>query len=419
MGAAGDMLCAALYDLLDDGMRNAYIDEMNASGLPGVKVVAKADSKCGIAGTHMHVTIDGVEEAEHHHDHEYHDHEHDHHDHDHHHDHHDHNHDHHDHHHHTHHHASMQDVEQIIDSTTFSDKVKKDAKKVYEIIAAAESKAHGKPVAEVHFHEVGMMDAIADVLGACRLIEMLGVQNVYSSPVRVGFGEVHCAHGIMPVPAPATAYILQGVPTYAGDIRGEMCTPTGAALLTYFAKFIDNPELVTQKIGYGTGHKDFERANVVRAYLGNVCTDKHDSGNKDAIVELACNIDDMTGEAIGCAIDIIREAGALDVYTTSAMMKKDRPGVVLTILCKPEDEQKIVSMVFKHTSSWGLRRRDVERYIMDRDFKTVKTEYGDISIKEGSGFGVKKYKPEYEDVVKAASKYGVSFEEVIKRCVIE
>ncbi len=451
MGAAGDMLGAALYELLDDTDRKKYIDEINSAGIKGVTVEAKPDTKAGIAGTHMSVIINGVEESaegihahdhdHHHHDEHDHDHDHDHHhhdehDHDHHHDDHDHHHDHHDHEHgHHHHHASLADVHTMIGSTSFSDRVKKDACAVYDLIAAAESRAHGRDVSEIHFHEVGMKDAIIDVLGVCRLIEMVSPDHIYASPVRVGFGEVRCAHGVVPVPAPATAYLLEGIPVYSGDIRGEMCTPTGAALLKYFAEeFRNMPPMSIDSTGYGCGTKEFERANCVRALLGcSVPADSENVGSpaagrsseseestgndrqsiaRDGVTELATNIDDMTGEELGYAAEIMREAGALDVFFTPVYMKKNRPGYILTVLCRSEDEEKMCGLFFKHTSTWGIRRRDVERRYMETHFETRDIGGETVRYKVGEGYGVTKSKPEYEDIARIATGQGVSLREM-------
>ena len=252
MGAAGDMLTAALLELLPD--REAFLAELNAIGLPEVSVTAEPSTKCGILGTHVSVKVHGVEEGEHEHSHD-HDHDHDQ-DHD-----HDHDHD--------HHHTGLPDVERIISGLRVSETVKRNALAVYGLIAEAESRAHGRPVPEIHFHEVGDMDAIADVTAVCMLMERLAPERVMATPVHVGSGHVRCAHGIMPVPAPATAYILQGVPTYGGRVKGELCTPTGAALLKYFVDaFGDQPVLRVSAIGYGMGKKDFKAANCVRAMLG-------------------------------------------------------------------------------------------------------------------------------------------------------
>ena len=304
MGAAGDMLTAALLELVPD--RQAFVDKMNVLGLPGVRVSAEPAVKCGITGTHIKVTVSGEEEIS--------EDVHDHHDHEHHHD-HDHEH-HHDHEHGHHHHTSLQDIAAIIDGLDVSGRVKADAKAVYALIAGAESRVHGHPVEEVHFHEVGAMDAVADVVGVCLLMEQIGAESVCASPVHVGSGHVRCAHGILPVPAPATALLLEGIPTYGGSVQGELCTPTGAALLTEFAdKFGPMPVMKVEAIGYGCGNKDFEQANVVRAMLGQT---EDDTG---VVPELSLNVDDMTAEEIGFAVEQLFKAGAYEVYTVPIMMK--------------------------------------------------------------------------------------------------
>ena len=311
----------------------------------------------------------------------------------------------------------------MIDATSFSDKVKADACAVYDLIAAAESRAHNAEVSEIHFHEVGMKDAVIDVLGVCRLIEMISPAHIYASPVRVGFGEVKCAHGIVPVPAPATAYLLEGIPVYAGDIRGEMCTPTGAALLKFYAEeFRNMPVMSIDDTGYGCGSKDFERANCVRAMLGSAAGDTAASAGASAggtsrtgVVELATNIDDMTGEALGYAAEAMREAGALDVFFTPVYMKKERPGYMLTVLCRSEDEESMTALFFKHTSTWGIRRRDVERHYMDTRIETRDTEFGPVRFKTGTGYGVTKSKPEYEDIARIADERGMSIRDIHDR----
>lgn len=249
MGAAGDMLTAALVELLPDP--SAFIAELNGLGLPGVEIVQEKAEKCGIAGTHISVKIHGEEEGGHHHHHE-HGHEHS-----------------HSHGHAHHHHSGMHDIEHIVSGLPVSEKVKADILAVYGQIAQAESKAHGVPVQEIHFHEVGTLDAVADITAVCMLMEKLNVDQVVASPVHVGSGHVHCAHGILPVPAPATATILQGVPIYGGGVKGELCTPTGAALLKHFVSMFGNmPVMTVSAIGYGMGKKDFAAANCLRAMLG-------------------------------------------------------------------------------------------------------------------------------------------------------
>ena len=292
MGAAGDMLAAALYELLDDNDRKLFLDTMNSALPDDVSIEVRPETKCGVSGSHFDVLINGEREESidthggshehththshsHAHTHEYvHGHEYTH-THEHIHDHdysHTHSHIHGDHLHEAGHHAhhSMADVENIIKGfNSINSDVRNDILEVYKVIAAAESRAHGVDVSEIHFHEVGMMDAIIDVTSVCLLMHMLKADEVYASPVRVGKGFVKCAHGILPVPAPATAYILMGIPTYAGDIEAELCTPTGAALLRHFVKsFGEQPLMSVEKIGYGMGTKDFEVCNCVRSLLG-------------------------------------------------------------------------------------------------------------------------------------------------------
>ncbi len=286
MGAAGDMLTAALLELLTEEQQNEFVEKMNKLGIPGVEVQKSVVSKCGINGTHVKVLVNGEEEGElmlhhHHHDEEHsHEHEHTHehshecehaHEHEHTHEHsHEHEHDHDHGHTHTHSHHGMADIEHIVmGHLDIPENVKKDIMAVYGEIAQAESVAHGKPIDEIHFHEVGTMDAVADITAVCLLIDMIKPEKIIASPVHVGSGTVRCAHGVLPVPAPATAYILRGVPIYGGKIKSELCTPTGAALLKHFvSSFGDMPIISLTKIGYGMGYKDFPQANCVRAFLG-------------------------------------------------------------------------------------------------------------------------------------------------------
>ena len=410
MGAAGDMLTAALLELTED--RQAFLDKMNSIGLPGVRVEAEESVKCGITGTHMKVTVNGAEEEsadaeEHPHEH-LHEHDHDHvHDHDHGHP-HEHDGDHeHAHEHGHHHHASAAEIGTLIDSLDVSERVKKDAKAVYALIAEAESKVHGRPVTEIHFHEVGTLDAVADVVGVCLLMEALSPDQVIVSPVHTGSGHVHCAHGILPVPAPATALILQGIPSYGGQVRGELCTPTGAALLKHFASgFGDRPVMTVEKIGYGMGKKDFERANCVRAFLGE------SEGRREIISKLECNLDDMTGEDIGFAMEQLFAAGAFEVYTQPVGMKKSRPGVLLTVICSTGDADRLAGEMMKHTTTLGIRRQDLSRYVLKRKVETVDTPCGKVRVKYASGMGVTRSKAEYDDLAALARERNVSLNAV-------
>lgn len=463
MGAAGDMLTAALLELMPDP--DAVVAELNGLGIPGVEFSKEAMSKCGIGGTHMTVKVHGEEESEemfhHHHDHgtfedcketdenhqdqnhldhshahvhshesacpvhEEHDHHHDH-DHsceahEHHHDHqvvtgfddthhHEHTHEHsHDGHHH-HHHSSLHDIKHIVcDHLNLPEQVKQDVMAVYGLIAEAESHAHGVPVTEIHFHEVGTMDAIADITAVCLLMHHIAPDQVIVSPVHVGSGHVHCAHGILPVPAPATAYILNGVPMYGGAVKGELCTPTGAALLKHFAtRFGDMPVMRTEAIGYGMGKKDFEQANCIRAMLGEM----EDAG--DSVLQLECNVDDMTAEELGFAMETILAAGALEVYTVPVGMKKSRPGTLLSVLCHEDQKEKLVRVIFQNTTTIGVREHSCSRYTLKRSFETVQTPYGEVQKKISSGYGVTREKYEYEDLARIAREQGISLAEVRK-----
>ena len=415
MGAAGDMLTAALLELMPDP--DAVVAELNGLGIPGVEFSREAMSKCGIGGTHMTVKVHGEEESEemfhHHHDHDHSLEEHDHHED------HDHSHGEHDHHHdhsceaHDHHHSSLHDIEHIVcGHLNLPDQVKQDVMAVYGLIAEAESHAHSVPVTEIHFHEVGTMDAIADITAVCLLMHKIAPDQVIVSPVHVGSGHVHCAHGILPVPAPATAYILNGVPMYGGAVKGELCTPTGAALLKHFAtRFGDMPVMRTEAIGYGMGKKDFEQANCIRAMLGET----EDSGDK--VMQLECNVDDMTAEELGFAAETILAAGALEVYTVPVGMKKSRPGTLLSVLCHEDAKEKLVRVIFQNTTTIGVREHSCSRYTLKRSFETVKTPYGEVQKKISSGYGVTREKYEYEDLARIARAQGMSLAEVRKSII--
>ena len=301
-------------------------------------------------------------------------------------------------------------MEHIVHHLPVTDKIRKDILAVYHLIAEAESHVHGVPVTEIHFHEVGTMDAVADVAAVCLLMDKIAPDRVAASPVHVGSGQIECAHGILPVPAPATAYILREVPTYGGEIRGELCTPTGAALLKYFVtEFGGMPVMRTTAIGYGMGSKDFPAANCVRAMLGET------EGAGDVIVELNCNVDDMTGEAVGFAMETLFDAGALEVYTVPIGMKKSRPGQLLCVMCRTEDKESMVRLLFQHTTTIGIRENTFKRYTLDRSVEMAETPYGRIRKKISTGYGVTRQKYEYEDLAKAAREHQVSVSQILAR----
>lgn len=377
MGAAGDMLSSALFELIDN--KKEFLENINSAGIPSVIVTAENSVKCGISGTHLRVKINGEEEGK---SCSYHS---------------------------SHHHNSLTDIEHIINHLSMSEKVKKNVVAVYKMIAFAESKVHNVPVSEIHFHEVGALDAIADIAIFCMLVDLIGADKIVASPVNVGSGKVACAHGILPVPAPATAEILKGISAYSNGIDGELCTPTGAALLKFFVNyFSDMPYMAVDKIGYGMGTKDFETANCVRAFIGTAEND----ADTDSVVELSCNIDDMTAEELSFAADILLDSGALDVFTSPVVMKKGRLGSLLTVICKSEDKDKFVKLIFKHTSTIGIRESIHKRYVMNREICIAETEFGAVKIKNSSGYGTKKSKFEYENLARICRENNISLDKL-------
>lgn len=386
MGAAGDMLSAALYELLPDQVKAEFLETMNAL-LPGVSVCVKPTRKCGILGTKFHVTIHGEEESAHEGHHQAgkehaHAHEHEH-----------------------HHGKSLHEICQVLKHLNIPDSVYEHAHAVYALLADAESTAHGEQVEQIHFHEIGELDAIADIVAVCLLIDLLKPDQIFCTPVHVGAGHFRCAHGVLPVPAPATALLLKGVPIYGGEIQGELCTPTGAALLKHFCSFARHPIFAPQEIGYGMGSKDFEYANCVRAVLGET------AGDSETVVELCCNLDDMTPEAIGYAIERLWESAILDVFTASIGMKKNRPGTLLTCLCRKEDEDQIVRLLLQHTTTLGVRQHVCNRFTLARTVHEVTINNESLRVKRASGWGIQREKAEYEDVAHFARANDLSFAE--------
>ena len=385
MGAAGDMLMGALLELHPD--REAFLARLNRA-LDGRAVVSAApDSKCGISGTHVSVVIDGHEEgeeadAQHHHDGH-------------------------------HHHTSVSEILAFLDNVEAGSAAAEDAKAVYMLLAEAESRVHGQPIENIHFHEIGTLDALADILGVCMLINELAPDKIVCSPINVGSGTVKCAHGILPVPAPATELILRGMPVYGGSVTGELCTPTGAALLKHFCSDAgEMPRMSVSAAGYGTGTKDFAAANVVRAMIG----ESRDAAEE--VIELKCNIDDMTAEALGYAQEALLSAGALDVYTTPIGMKKNRPAILLTCMCRKEQRDDMLRCIFANTTTIGVREYVSARYTLARREESVGTEYGRVRIKYASGWGVERSKPEYEDVARIARETGKPFGEILRAVTV-
>ena len=485
------MLAAALLEL--HPAPETVLEKLNSLGLPGLKIRREAAERCGIRGSLFCVEIHGEEEysedlhsheGEHAHNHEEHTHSHEEQVHSHEHTHadgsvhshahshegeHAHSHEEHIHSHgegqaHVHSHHSLEEICGIIRKLPLSDKVKEDACQVYSLLAEAEGQVHGRPAGEVHFHEVGTMDAIADIVSVCLLIRELQVDRIQASPIRTGKGQVRCAHGILPVPAPATARLLQGLPVFAGDIDGEMCTPTGAALLRYFVdEFCVMPLMEPEGIGYGMGKKEFPHMNGICATIGEEKdfselaekvgepetslaadpaaeekandslsggrgavsagsasvspgqADRRDPDDTEEILELSCNLDDMTGEQIGFAMEQLFAAGARDVFTQAIGMKKNRPGVLLTVICAAEDREKLVRAMFRHTTTLGIRETLCRRYVLKRSIEEKETDFGPLRYKVSEGYGIRRCKPEYEDLARMAREQGCSIEELRRR----
>lgn len=381
MGAAGDMLMSALYELLED--QESYLSVLNTLELPDVSYHAERVSSQGIAGSRIRVKINGKEEGEEDcnasHEHCV--------------------------------HHSLKDILELIDGqTALPERVRADAKAVFLCLAQAEAAVHGCEPGAIHFHELGSMDAAADVIGVCYAVYLLAPERVVVSPIHVGAGTVKCAHGIVPVPAPATAELLKQAPVYSGGIEGELCTPTGAALLTYLANsFGDLPGMRTEKIGYGIGANSFSRPNCLRAFWGSTSQE-----GRGSILEIVANIDDMTPEALAFASSRLMELGALDVYTVAGCFKKGRCGHILTVLCSAKREQKMVKYILKHTTSNGVRVRECRKYFLQPSFQQIDTEYGTVQYKKSDAFGITHVKAEYEDLARIAREKDLPFQAVFE-----
>jgi uncharacterized protein (TIGR00299 family) protein len=382
MGAAGDMIMGALYDLLSASQKEEFLQLFHSLHLPEIELSPSKMEKCGVFGTKMKVLI-------HHHEAET---------------------DGASHHHHHHIHNSYQDIIHLVSHFSLPLEIKDNITSIYRLIGEAEAKVHHSSLEHIHFHEVGSLDAIADVTGCCILYHMLKPDQTFASPIHVGNGTVQCAHGILPVPAPATALLLQGIPYYSGAIMSELCTPTGAAILKHFVTaFLPQPTMITTAIGHGMGSKDFPQANCLRAFWG---TDES-ADLDDEIVELTCSLDDITGEAIGFAMERLLENGALDVYTTPITMKKSRPGILLTCLCHPDKEREISHQIFCHTTTRGIRVQKCKRHILTANYEKISTSYGEITQKTSSGYGITRSKLEYDDVAAAARKHNTNLQTIL------
>ncbi|MCL1802534.1 MAG: nickel pincer cofactor biosynthesis protein LarC [Eubacteriaceae bacterium] len=375
MGAAGDMLSGAVYSLLSEGQQEEFLRTLNGLGI-GTSVYITSERKQGILGVRFHCEIGGKSEGEEASSPNSHSHS---------------------------RHAA--EIDRIIESFDISETVKANALKAFKLLYEAESHVHGQDIGNIHLHEVGSLDAIVDICAFCLGIDMLGVGKILSSPINTGQGHVKTAHGILPVPAPATAYILRGAKIYSDGIESELCTPTGASLLKAFAaSYGPMPVLSPIAIGYGFGSKDFERVNAVRAILFEEAGAKGSSDGQ--VAEISANIDDMTPEDLAFACEAILAEGALDCFVAPIAMKKSRLAFLLTCIAKPEDAHRLAQFILKHTTTIGLRFAIKDRITLDRAEEELSTEYGTVRVKVSQGFGIARKKLEFDDLRKIAIEKG-------------
>lgn len=395
-GASGDMVLGALVDLgLDPAVLADAVDRL---GLGDVRLEIARVERAALAATKVDVVVGGLVEGPHGHVHEHphhHDHDQD-----------------HDHAHDAGTSRSLPEILELIARSGLTDRTKALASRIFARLGEAEGRAHGSTPDEVHFHEVGAVDAVVDVAAACAAFEALGVERFVSSPLNVGSGAVTFSHGAYPVPGPATAELVRGVPIYSGAVRKELLTPTGAAIITTVAdSYGPLPELVVDRIGYGAGARDVPmHPNVLRLFLGDSAA-AHRGADRVAVVEAA--IDDMTPEALGHFTERALAEGALDVYLTPVQMKKNRPGVEVTLLAETADLERMVRLVFRETTTIGLRHREASRRVLDRETFTVETPVGPIRVKVARLDGeVVNAAPEFEDCRSAAERTGIPLRQI-------
>ena len=416
-GISGNMLLGAL---LDAGVPFAYLQEEFAKlRLGDYELIHKSVNKSGIQARYFNVLLPEGHEHHHNHGHEHdhawmhahgiaHSHDHDHHSQE----------NAHEHHHH-HEHRNLHDIEEILDYSELSQPIIAKAKEIFLTIAEAEAKVHGSTVEEIHFHEVGAIDTIIDVVGNILALQYLGIEKIFTAPVNTGFGFVECAHGQMPVPAPATAELLQGIPNYRGTVDKEMTTPTGAALLKVLAIPVrEVPDcFVGETIGYGAGTRDVAIPNVLRVNVGT-WVEASGSGNAPGIaverlLVLQCNLDDQNPEIMPYALEKLLAAGALDAWLQPIIMKKGRPAQTLKVLCRPEQQQVLQNILFTETTTLGVRSCPMERAALERRWKTVQTPWGEVRVKEGLMNGkVVNALPEFEDCKKLAEEKGIPLKDI-------
>jgi pyridinium-3,5-bisthiocarboxylic acid mononucleotide nickel chelatase len=398
-GASGDMLVGAMLDCgLDFELLRR---ELLKLGVEGYELSLRRVDRSGISSAKFDVHLIGEPRSrEHHHNHE--------------HPHGEHSHGEHSHGHHPQsHHRGLSEIKRIISSSNLSDSVKQRAQAIFQRIGEAEAKIHDVPIEAVHVHEVGAIDSIVDIVGACVAFDALKIGRIISSPLHVGSGTFQCAHGTYPVPGPATAELLKGVPIYSKDVEGELVTPTGAAIISTLAdSYGPMPMMKIEKIGYGAGTRDYPKfPNALRAIIGEMEEDADLTPGAVTVIE--ADIDDLNPQVFGYLMEKALSAGALDIFYTPAQMKKNRPGVLLTLLCNPPDRERMCDLIFRETTTLGVRYRNEQREILKREFVAVETEYGPIRIKvsRASDGRVMNASPEFEDCRAAAEKHQVGLRE--------
>jgi uncharacterized protein (TIGR00299 family) protein len=311
----------------------------------------------------------------------------------------------------------LTEIREIISKAEISDAAKKTAVAIFEALGMAEAKIHATSIEKVHFHEVGAVDAMVDIVCAAVGGEALGVEEIICSPLNVGGGTVRCAHGTFPVPAPATVELLEGAPVYSSGVQAELVTPTGAAIVKILARrFAAFPEMRIDKSGYGAGSRDFPgHPNVVRLTIGEAASTLAGKTASDTVTILEANLDDLNPQVFGYVMDRLLEEGALDAFGVPVQMKKNRPGTLLTVLCKPEDAAKLTQLIFTETTTLGVRRRDEVRQTLARRWENVRTQWGEVRIKIASMNGsITNYAPEYEDCRRIASEQHVPLKTVMQ-----
>jgi uncharacterized protein (TIGR00299 family) protein len=412
-GISGDMFLGAL---IDSGVAPEVFQQTVAALNLGAILEISRVNRSAISATKVDVVVDGKKDSPREaHASEPHEHSHA-----------------HDHHHDPHHrqHPSsrgLNEIRKIIRKAEISESAKATAIRIFEKLGEAESKIHNVPVEEIHFHEVGAVDALVDIVCGAVGAEALGVDEFICSPLNVGGGVVECAHGAFPVPAPATVELLRGAPVYSSGIQVELVTPTGAAIVATLAKRFESfPQMKIEKSGYGAGTRDFHgHANVLRITVGESGhTESADKSvcatyaSEDIITVLEANLDDLNPQVFGYIMDRLLEAGALDVFATPVQMKKNRPGTLLTVLGKPEDADQLTKIIFDETTTLGVRRREEQRQVLARRWQRVSTRFGEIRIKVGSMNGtVTSYAPEYEDCRRIAVEKKVPLKTVMLEAI--